>query len=123
LTTVNTPGSEGQNPPLKNPIGNFDQPILAIVDPQAFNVVRTAIADAFSASRVESFLRSLKRQGLRIRDFEAILGKDLLGGSAKAQYFTLGNGDQGQIREFYLASLERVAADLRARFFKLYAYY
>ena len=33
------------------------------------------------------------------------------------------NGDQGQIREFYLASLERVAPELRTEFFKLYAYY
>jgi len=35
----------------------------------------------------------------------------------------LGNADQGQIREFYLASLERVTPELRQKFFKLYAYY
>jgi hypothetical protein len=35
----------------------------------------------------------------------------------------LGNADQGQIREFYLASLEKVAPEVRQRFFKLYAYY
>jgi len=123
LTTVNSPGTDGQKPPLDTQIGNFVQPILDVVDPQAFNVARAAVAEAFSASRVESFLRSLERQSLRIRNFEAVLGKGLLGGSAKTEYMTLGNGDQGQIREFYLASLERVASGLRTRFFKLYAYY
>ena len=39
------------------------------------------------------------------------------------EYKLLGNADQGQIREFYLASLERVAPDTREKFFKLYAYY
>ena len=35
----------------------------------------------------------------------------------------LDNSDQGQIRELYLASLERVAPELREKFFRLYAYY
>jgi hypothetical protein len=35
----------------------------------------------------------------------------------------LSNGDQGQIREFYLASLEKVDASLRDKHFKVYAYY
>ncbi len=120
---MNTPGGDGQTASLANPIGNFDQPVLAVVDPQAFDAVRVAIADAFSAARVESFLRSLDRQHLRIRDFEIVLGKGLLGNAAKTEYAPLGNGDQGQIREFYLASLERVSPGLRAKFFKLYAYY
>jgi hypothetical protein len=47
----------------------------------------------------------------------------MLGAAAAAQYNRLGNGDQGQIREFYLASLEEVAPELRTKFFKLYAYY
>ena len=40
-----------------------------------------------------------------------------------SHYQQLGNADQGQIREFYLASLERVPPELRQKFFKLYAYY
>jgi hypothetical protein len=47
----------------------------------------------------------------------------LLGQATIAEYGRLGNSDQGQIREFYLASLERVAPELRQKFFKLYAYY
>jgi len=105
------------------PIGNFDQPILAIGDPAGFGAVRTAIETAFSSSRVADFLKSLKRDGLRIRHFEAVLDKGLLGASTKGEYAGLGNADQGQIREYYLASLERVTPELRQKFFKLYAYY
>ena len=57
------------------------------------------------------------------RDFEDVLRKGNLGASAAAEYSRLGNADQGQIRELYLASLERVAPELREKFFKLYAYY
>ena len=119
MSTAHTHGTADQQPP----IGNFDQPVLAIVDPHAFNAVRGSIAACFSGANVEKFLRSVERQGLRIRSFEAVLGKGLLGASTQAEYASLGNGDQGQIREFYLASLERVAAPLRASFFKLYSYY
>jgi hypothetical protein len=52
-----------------------------------------------------------------------VLTKGLLGASTAAEYKGLGDADQGQIRELYLASLERVAPELRQRFFKLYAYY
>ena len=105
------------------PIGNFDQPVLPIADPAGFGAVRSAIETAFSSGRVADFLKSLERQGLRIRHFEDVLAKGLLGKSTPAEYGQLENGDQGQIREFYLGSLERVAPDLRQKFFRLYAYY
>ena len=106
-----------------DPIGNFDQPVLEVGDPIAYGVVRTAIEASFSSGNVRKFLKSLERAGTRIRGFEAVLGKDLLGSGAKADYAKLGNADQGQIREYYLASLEQVAPDLRTKFYKLYAYY
>ncbi len=106
-----------------SPIGNFDQPVLQIVDPAAFSAVRTAIEAAFSTSRLVDFLKSLERKGLRIRHFEAVLADGLLGGAAKQEYAKLSFGDQGQIREFYLASLERVQPELRKKYFKLYSYY
>ena len=85
--------------------------------------MRAAIEAAFSAARVENFLKSIERAGLRIRDFELVLRAGILGALTAAEYNRLGNGDQGQIREFYLASLEKVAPELRAQFCKLYAYY
>ena len=101
----------------------YQQPVLPISDPQAFSAVKGAIEASFSAGRVAEFLKSLERSKLRIRDFEDVLGKGNLGASTAAEYHRLGNADQGQIRELYLASLERVAPELREKFFKLYAYY
>ncbi len=100
-----------------------EQAIIPVTDPKAFGAVRSSIEAAFSSDRVKDFLKSTQRAGLRIRDFELVLRKGLLGTSAVAEYGSLDNGDQGQIREYYLATLEKVPAELRARFFKLYAYY
>jgi hypothetical protein len=96
---------------------------MPVEDAQVFNAVKTAIETSFSSSRAADFFKSLSRAGLRVRDFETVLKQGLLGASTAAQYNSLGNGDQGQIREFYLASLEQVAPELREKFFKLYAYY
>ena len=101
----------------------YQQPVLPISDPQAFGVVKSAIESSFSSNGVADFLKSLERSKLRIRDFETVLGKGVLGEATTAQYSRLGNSDQGQIRELYLASLERVVPELREKFFKLYAYY
>ena len=103
--------------------GNFEQPLLPVADPVGYGAVHTAIEHAFSSGNVSEFLRSLERNGIRIRQFEELLGKGLLGQLTMAQYNTLENADQGQIREFYLSSLEKVPVELRSRFFKLYAYY
>ncbi len=111
------------NTNVSEPIGNFEQPVMPIVDPQAYGAIRTAIEGSFASGRVAEFLKTLAGQRMRIRDFEHVLSRGLLGKSSQAEYGRLGNADQGQIRELYLASLERVPADLRQKFFKLYAYY
>ena len=102
---------------------SFQQPVLPITDPQTFGAVKGAIESSFSSGRVAEFLRSLERSKLRIRDFETVLAKGYLGAGTAVEYKRLGDGDQGQIRELYLASLEHVAPELREKFFKLYAYY
>ena len=99
------------------------QPELPIHNPQAFGAVRSAIEQAYASANVANFLRSLERGKVRIRQFEQVLKKGLLGSSMAANYGSLEDGDQGQIRELYLAELERVPADLREKYFKLYAYY
>jgi hypothetical protein len=101
----------------------FEQPILPISDPKTYGAVRSAIEHAYSSANVANFLRSLERGKVRIRQFEQVLKQGLLGSSMAASYGKLPDVDQGQIREFYLASLERVAPELRTKFFKLYAYY
>jgi hypothetical protein len=101
----------------------YQQAAIPVGDPQTFAAVRSAIQACFASGQVAEFLRSLDRARLRIRDFESVLRNGLLGSSTAGEYSRLGDADQGQIREFYLASLEHVAPELRNRFFKLYAYY
>ena len=87
-------------------------------------VEKGALIDAaFDQRDVEVFLNSVSRRGLRIRDFEAILAKGLLGKDASALDQALPVSDQGLTRERYLSLVELVAADLRQRYLKLYAYY
>ena len=101
----------------------YQQAVLTVQDPDTFRPVRESIASAFSSPRAAEFLKSVERSSLRIRHFEDVLTRGLLGASTADEYSRLQPGDQGQIREFYLASLEHVSLDLRDRFFKLYAYY
>ena len=101
----------------------YQQALIPVADPQTFGAVRSAIETSFASAKVADFLKSLDRASLRIRDFEVVLGKGMLGPQAKGAYTQLGNGDQGMIRELYLAALEHVAPELRQKFFKLYAYY
>jgi hypothetical protein len=101
----------------------YERPAMDIVDAATFAAVKEAIADKYAAGNVEGFLKSLASAGLRIRNFESVLKAGKLGKETAAQYASLSNGDQGQIREFYLASLERVESALRDKYFKLYAYY
>ncbi len=100
-----------------------EQPVLPIAEPEAFGSVKMAIETSFSAGKVRDFLRSLDQKGVRIREFEDVLTKGLLGPKSAADYKRLPDGDQGQIRELYLASLEKVAPELRQQFFRLYSYY
>ena len=100
-----------------------EQGAIPVTDPENYDAVHAAIEAAFSAARVRDFLGSMLRARLRIRDFEQVLRTGILGAKTEAEYGRLGNGDQGLIREFYLASLEKVAPELRTKFFKLYAYY
>ncbi len=101
----------------------YQQAVLSIADPETFGAVKAAIEASFSAGRVEGFLKSVERAKLRVRQFEEVLQKGLLGATVAGEYARLNPSDQGQIREFYLASLEKVSPALRQRFFKLYAYY
>jgi len=101
----------------------YERPVLSAQDEATFREVRAAVESRFSEAGVQDFLRTLDKAGLRIRDFEAVLAAGKLGSGTQALYAKLPAGDQGQIRELYLALLEQVPLALRDKFFKLYAYY
>lgn len=101
----------------------YQQAAIPVSDPETFSAVQGAIDQSFSAGGVQKFLKSLDQSKLRIREFEEVVKAGKLGPNTAANYAKLGDGDQGQIRELYLASLEKVPGDLREKYFKIYAYY
>jgi hypothetical protein len=101
----------------------YEKVLIPIEDQKSFGEVHAAIALAFSSGAVQGFLRSIHRAGLRIRSFEDVLRQSILGAPVAAAYNQLGDADKGQIREFYLASVETVSSDLRAKYLKLYSPY
>jgi hypothetical protein len=101
----------------------YEQATIAVQDQQAFGTVKSAIDTSFSNGKVSDFLKSLERSKLRIREFEEVAHAGKLGPDAEASYKSLGDGDQGMIREHYLSTLEQVDPLLRAKYLKVYAYY
>ncbi len=101
----------------------YERPAMDIVDAATFAAVKQAVENAFAPAHADKFLTSVERAGMRVRDFEAVLKAGKLGAGTAAEYGKLPNGDQGQIREFYLASVEKVELPLRDKHFKIYAYY
>ena len=101
----------------------YQQATIPVSDPVTFGAVQGAIDRSFSPAGVKDFLKSLDKGNLRIREFEEVLRAGKLGPEAPASYGKLNDCDQGQIRELYLASLEKVPGDLRDKYFRLYAYY
>jgi hypothetical protein len=101
----------------------FEKPVLEVQDSASYDVVRSAIQSALSSIAAARFLKQLQARHLRVRDFETVLAKGLLGQEAVAAYGRMGDLDRGQIRELYLESIEHVAPELRAKHLKVYAYY
>jgi hypothetical protein len=101
----------------------FEQAVFPVQNQQGFQQLASRIESALSANRADLFLGAVAAKKLRVRQFEEILDKGLLGKDGKALYGALEVSDQSLIREKYLAGIERVPMELRQRFLKLYAYY
>src|SRR6516165_2639568 len=101
----------------------FEQAAIAVLDQKGFTELHKQLDAKFDASEVEVFLDRVTRSKMRIRDFEGVLNRGLLGKEAIALYKELPVSDQGLTRERYLRLVEKVPADLRQRYLKAYAYY
>jgi hypothetical protein len=101
----------------------YEQARIPVVDEKVFDQVRHAIESAFAEATVQAFLASVEGARLRIRDFEQVVQRGLLGSDAPGAYGRLNDSDRGQIRELYLHSLEQVPLRLRQKYLKLYSYY
>jgi len=101
----------------------FEQAAIAVTDEQGFAKLHSLIDAAFDARDVEVFLNRVKKTKLRVRDYEGILGRGLLGKEAVGLYKALPVSDQALTRERYLRLVEKVPLELRQRYLKVYAYY
>jgi hypothetical protein len=101
----------------------FEQAAIAVRDEQGYAQLHALIDAAFDARDVEVFLNRVKRAKLRVRDYEGVLRRGLLGKQAIALYEALPVSDQGLTRERYLRLVEAVAMEPRQRYFRVYAYY
>jgi hypothetical protein len=101
----------------------FEQAVLPVQDGVHFGQVKAALEEKFSVGSVAGYLRRLKSSKVRVRNFERALSSGLLGPVVAQSYALLGDADRGQVRELYLSLVERVAPELRTKFFEIYAYY
>ena len=101
----------------------FEQAPIAVQDQQGFARLHGMIDAAFDSRDIDVLLSKVTRAGMRIRDFEGVLRKGYLGKEAIGLYEALPTSDQGLTRERYLRLVEQVPSELRARYFKAYAYY
>jgi hypothetical protein len=101
----------------------FEQAAIAVTDEQGYAQLHALIDTAFDARDVEVFLNRTVKSNLRVRDFEGVLKRGLLGKAAPLLYEALPVSDQGLTRERYLRLVEEVPLALRQRYFRVYAYY
>ena len=101
----------------------FEQATIAVQDEKRYAALHSQIDAKFAASDVEPFLDQVTRSKLRVRDFESVLNKGLLGKEAIGLYKALPVSDKGLTRERYLRLVEKVPVELRQRYLKAYAYY
>jgi hypothetical protein len=101
----------------------FEQAAIAVQDQQTYAKLHALIDAAFDSRDVDVLLNRVKKARLRIRDYEAVLKRELLGKDAPALYASLPVSDQALTRERYLRLVEKVPLELRQRYLKAYAYY
>jgi hypothetical protein len=101
----------------------FEQAAIAVQDEQGYAQLHACIDAVFDARDVEVFLSRVGRSKLRVRDFEGVLNRGLLGKEAAGVYAVLPVSDQALTRERYLQQVETVSPELRQRYLKVYASY
>jgi hypothetical protein len=102
---------------------NFEQAAIPVKDEQRYARLQALIDAALDVRDPEAFLSRVRRSKLRVRDFEAVLGRELLSGDAGALYKALPDSDQALTRERYLQLVEAVPLELRRKYLKVFASY
>jgi hypothetical protein len=111
----------------------FEKALIPVQKVQEFEDLRSVIERVFVPERVETLLKKLASAGIPVRKLETMLDRRVFEGldqqmaksgkSGRALFDALTPSDQGQLREFYLSTLEAVHNDLRERYARVYRYY
>jgi hypothetical protein len=111
----------------------FEQAQIPVQRAEDFERLRSAIERILRSAALERLYSRLQEKDIRAREFEKIVGLGLLeefdsalagcGKSANQIYRSLTVSDQALMREFYLEQVERVDAELRRKYQKVYRYY
>ncbi len=107
----------------------FEQAAIPIQNVEVCERLRGVFERLFS-SEIEAFLKAVRKKGLLIRNYEAVLASGAMdkadralaqmGTTARALYESLPLSDQAQVREFYLVRLEQVDEATRRKFYQVY---
>jgi hypothetical protein len=101
----------------------FEQAAIPVKDEQGYAQLQALIDAVLGARDAEAFLSRVRRAKLRVRDFDAVLGRGLVGSAAAGLYAALPVSDQALTRERYLQMAEAVPQELRKKYLTVYAYY
>jgi hypothetical protein len=111
----------------------FEKALIAVQKVREFEALRGVIERVFAPQRVEILLKKLASAGIPVRKLEAMLDRRVFedldqglaksGQTARGLFDALTASDQGQLREFYLSTLESVDNQLREKYAKVYRYY
>jgi hypothetical protein len=101
----------------------YEQATIAAVNKEAFERMQQGLQQLFGPATVEKLLRQVAKHGFRVRDFEVVLQRGVLGMGAQRDYAVLPDSDRAQMRELYLRLVEQVPSELRKKYMKVYTYY
>jgi len=111
----------------------FEKALIAVQKTEQYEALRGVVERVFAPERVEGLLRTLASAGIPVRKLEAMLDRRVFedldqqlaksGESARGLFDALTPSDQGQLREFYLSTLESVDNAVREKYAKVYRYY
>jgi hypothetical protein len=101
----------------------FEQAAIPVKDEQGYAQLQALIDVVLGVRDAEVFLSRVRRSRLLIRDFDAVLGRGLVGDGAAGLYAALPVSDKALTRERYLQMVEAVSPELRRKYLKVYASY
>ena len=101
----------------------FEQAAIPVKDEQGYAQLQALIDAALGVRDAEVFLSRVRRSKVLIRDFDAVLGRGLIGYGAAGLFAALPVSDMALTRERYLQLVEAVPLVLRQKYFKVYASY